>query len=186
MADGFRIKTDVKKAERILDMSGRSVRRAAKRAINKTLGPAQTQASRQVQNRRNLRARDIKREISKAKAKRTLTATLTAKREAIPLHKFKGTRQTKKGVSVAQVPGQRSIWESAFMPWGKGEAVFKRLEGSRYPIQFQVGPGVGSALDSKPVRTAIDKSVESRWPKKFRHELDREVEKATRRARNRG
>ena len=184
MTGGVSIKADIKRAERIMSLSPKAVRAAGRRTINKVAGPAKTEASRSIRDYRNLRAKDVKDELRLSKARRDeLTAVIAAKREQIPLHKFKGTRQTKKGVSVAQVPGNRSIWESAFMPWGKDKAVFKRTSESRYPIQFQVGPGVGSALDKAEVRRSMNRAVDSRWNRLFRHELDRELEKATRRAR---
>ena len=183
MAKGINIEADIKRAERLLSLSSRGARVAAKRAINKVAGPAKTAASKGIRKQRNLRAADIKRDLRLQRASgRSMTAFIEARRRPVPLHKFRGTRQLKKGLRVEQVPGQKSVWRNAFQPWGKGTPVFRRTGRSAYPIQFQVGPTIASALDKDATRRAIDQSITSRWPRLFRHEIEREIAKARRRS----
>jgi len=159
-------------------------RKAIVRALNKTVGTTtggvRSDASKAVAGSINLAQTVIKKDFSVAKATYSnLSAHVRAKGLPIALGKFKGTRQTKKGISVQVKKNRpRKVIRRAFIPKLKSghKGVFWRTGKERLPIDQRFGPRVPDILSNEPVMNPILEKAEVRLDKNFAHEVDHLLE----------
>lgn len=215
MAKGndFSVKADVRRAQAYLkEISPRGVERATSRTINRVLSPAKTAVSKGLRARVNLKARDVKPYVTREKASvRKLYGRVNVSGKRQPLHQFSPRLPAKRGayrgkfVTVEVLKGQRmkadaGLWgrleregftlddqhENFFAPWGKDRMIFsRRYEDRRYPIDpvFVEHP-LSDAYDER-VRNLARAAVDKRWPTEFRHNIQRELDRAKKKARRR-
>lgn len=139
---------------------------AISRATNRTLSVVETESSRQVRKKINLKATRIKKNFSSRKTtKNNLSGFWRSTGKPVGLIHF-GARQTNKGVSVKVLTNkQRAVIAGAFIripakiPW-TGEQVFWRDKVNgvvvpRYPIERLAGPRIEDALADPFIHKAI-------------------------------
>ena len=195
------VKHDIDRAIRDLDDTARQkVPRAAARALNKVGAQAKTQAAREIKDRYQIGTRMISKYISVARraSPSSLTVEVRAEGRPLPILAFKA-RQTRKGVTVEVVRGNRKLISHAFIKTMKsghrgvfartraagasgylgGSFQFRHGKGSRLrkkgndlPIGELLTLGIPQAFSNRMVIERLDKLVRDKFPEIFRHELD--------------
>lgn len=161
---------------------------AIARAINHVAAKAKTQASRDIRQEYNVKAKDLKSAIYINKATRNyLEGTIIATGRPLPIMGF-AARQTKKGVTV-DVMGQRKLIRGSFMATMNSghRGVFARGNYSGYNFQFRdkrirkqgndlainelTTSSVPKMMQNNAVLSALEKGLTEDFPSRLRHEL---------------
>ena len=149
------------------------LRPAALRALNKTARMVEVQANRQIRGRYNLKRSEVDAAISsKAASISKLTAMISAKGKPLKLYNF-GRNQTKKGVPVIIIKGQRKIIAHAFYAIMKtGHAgVFQRTSRKRLPIKELTTISIAQMFGTKVNREKLINFFYEKLPEVLRHEI---------------
>lgn len=162
-----------------LDSDSRT--KAIVRAMNKTAKGVRTDISREVRQRVNIKAADVKTGIKLWMANKnrpSVRVTISGKRR--PLMMF-GARQTKAGVSVQVYKTEgRKVIPRAFIATGKGSGqqnVFWRAKAGdgklvgRYPIHKRYGLALPEAFEWTS-REVVESQARERLKKNLTHEID--------------
>lgn len=172
----------LKEVEAGYRLMARTLRIGEARAVARAGTSAKTQMTRQITGRLNLRAGTVRDELKVKREPSTahLDYTLTAKTRGVPLREFVGTRQTRKGVSVAVVKGARATLGAAFGISKYGGHFFGRvgIGSSKYgsphvgrgPIVKLFGPSVATQF----AREDVQQRGEQTWNERIPIELERE------------
>lgn len=155
--------------------------KALVRAMNKTARGVRTDISREVRQRVNIKAADVKTGIKLWLANKNrpgVRITVSGRRR--PLIMF-GARQTKTGVSVQVYKAEgRKIIPRAFIATGKGSGqqnVFWRAKAGgdklvgRYPIHKKYGLALPEAFEWTS-RETVEAQARERLKKNLTHEID--------------
>lgn len=178
----YSIKGDISAIQRSLtSLQQQKVPTAAARALNKTIGNVQTQASKSIREERALSARVVRDALKIRRATKTnLVATLTASGRPIPLREY-AARVGKRGVTVKVSPGPRKLVthasNKAFAIDKFGGHIYARTSKRRLPIKKLFGPSIPATFLKEKVVAAIAKTGAESWPKRFAEELKFELSK---------
>lgn len=173
------------------------VQRAGIRAINRGVGHAKTQSAKEITNKYNLKKKIVMDRMSTKKAtqhKPAAILSVVGKRLGLTMY---GARQTKKGVSISVLKGQRKLLPSAFIAsWKSGQPdkwVFFRKRRSdthqrkyagkirmvkrvaRIPRESLMGPSVPQVF--KGVIAKVKAITIEYTKERLKHELDYEFSK---------
>lgn len=181
-----RVRVDISRALRKLDVTKEQARKAISRALDKTAITARAEAAREIKAAGyGLKIAAIKKSIKIVRARgKKLRAIVRASGRPTPLIDY-GARQTRKGVTVAVLRGRKLI-NGAFiatMPTGhrgvflrKGTAHKQvkrngRVTSSGLPIKELFGPSVPSAFANTVVQAALARAIRERFPEVLKQEL---------------
>ena len=171
----FDVRADLKEAERYLtDVEKKAVPRAARRALNRTIKQVNTVARRSIAKGVNQKQKDIKHQLKVIPAsQQSLSASLRATGNKIPLIDFRSPRQTKKGVKVT-VGGKRHLFEGAFIATMNSghKGIFTRKTRKRLPIREMMGPSVPNWFVRTEINAAMQERATEQWPANFNRDLD--------------
>jgi len=171
--------TELVSAQKILETFGSAARPLIAKSLNRANRGTRTDASKNVRQEYNVKARRVKGSFTMQSAsRRNLTAAARSSGEPISLHHFSPSpsqpgRRPRTGVSVKVAKSRKKITGSflARMPNG-GLGVFKRSGRSRLPIQKLRGPSVPQMLDHDNVLPEIESGAEDRFSKTLDQEID--------------
>jgi hypothetical protein len=192
VAAKFDVKADFREVQRMFKELGPGVNRATSRAINKTATPVRNEAAKQIQQKRNLNLGVIKKELRLFRATyNRLTASIVATGKPIPIRHFKAN-QTRHGVTVAITKGRgnrvrlQRHGNKSFMVARLGNNVFVRQTKRRLPImKWTPVPGIPTVFVQKHLLDAMTKVASTVFPKRFREEINFEIQRAQAKARGR-
>lgn len=192
MSIRYDIKTDFKEAEAMYrSLLGRGVDRAVSRALNKTATSVRAQVARDIQQERALKIGTIKKSLRLDRANvNRLAAAIVASGKAIAMRHF-GARSTRQGVSVKirKTGGRTRLVKNgnkSFQIPRFGNNVFVRTGKSRLPIkEWSRVPGIPQVFLKDKVTAGMRSLAGTVWPKRFREEINFEIEKAKAKARAR-
>lgn len=176
------VRLDLKEVQKYLtDVQRKRVPRAASRAINKTLTNVRTEASKQIRQKRALKAGVVRQAMSIVRATvARLAGSLNASGRPIPLREY-AARRTKKGVTVKVTPGARKLvthqGNKGFIVDRIGGHVFAREGKQRLPIKKLYGPSIPATFLKEKVVAAMHRVAGANWPKRFAEELRHELSK---------
>ena len=172
---------------RLKQLEKAAARRTLQRSLSKAKRVMKTEARRQVQRRLNVSVRGFNRATKTTTAlrqRRALAAEVRIQGLPVPAIEFRGTRQTKRGVSVQIKPGgARTIWKNSFIATMDSghRGVFQRHPQKIKPrtkpkyhalsIREMMGPHVIRALDRPRTR----RLVTAKGKRAFLDEFDRQV-----------
>lgn len=181
------VKVDTRSAKVFLNelnpASGRGVTRATSRALNKTATSVRTEAARMIKKKRDIPVSEIKRQLSIKKATvRNLEAVVIVSGRAISIRHF--ARHGARGVTVRIEQGAKRTrleryGNKAFVNpvWRPG--VFVRKGKKRLPIvAWPPVPGLPSVFLQDHIVAAMKKVVRDVFPRRFREEMNYEINKA--------
>lgn len=157
-----------------LKQIAKEFRPAALRALNKTARMVEVQANRNIRERYKLKRAAVDAAISiRAASISNLTAIITAKGKRFPLFEF-GLKQTRKGVPVVIVKGQRKVIRSSFYATMKSghTGIFKRKDKARLPVKELRTIGVAEMFSSKANREKLIKFFFEKLPEVLAHEVE--------------
>lgn len=152
------------------EIAAKSIQAALKRTETK----ANTMVSKSVREEYNIKAARIKR-AKKAPRQRNrgpsgMTYDIVYRDTLMSLHHFKPT-QTKAGVKVTVIKGQRKTAESAFLQTAnKGRTVFKRASAERYPLKALKTLSVPQAISSERIEDAMMEDIGDFFQQRLLHE----------------
>lgn len=149
------------------------------RSLNKTLNGVKTDASAEIRKELNVKKETVDStfRLQKATASR-LSASIESTGRPLPLSKFLGTKQTKKGVSVkVKKDRSRKVIPHAFMATMKSGhvGVFWRVGKERLPISQRFSSRVPDVFSNESVMNIVLKKANERLHKNINHELDYEL-----------
>jgi len=154
--DRIEIKIDektIREAQRILRAIPGGVERVFPRAINRTVDTAATDIKRRVGQILPVPLGEIAKAINKVRASRSnWYGAIGGHYYRVPVSKYKGTRQTKKGVTFKSARTQaRELIEGGFFATMKSghRGVFVRSGPDRLPIQERKGPSVWKVITDR-------------------------------------
>lgn len=186
------VKTDYGHLRHFLDtVSERAVFEAARKAGNTALRRVQTEASRRVRAERNLKAKFVKSRLSMRfpsgrgvhSGRERLRWELGFGGKGVPLIDYKGTRQTKRGVSV-NVSGRREIIKGAFIATMDSghRGVFVRAGESRLPIRELFSTRVSDVALNPGFIPGVHDFVQNTFSENWHRLVDVEIERARNRS----
>lgn len=148
---------------------------ATQRAINRSLKGINTDGSKSITSRYNVKKKDISLGVKINKyTKSTLKGSVDFGGRPIELHKFKtfpskySKRKPAIGIGVEIRKGKKTLFRSSFM--NRAGIIFKRETKARLPIKKLYGPRI-SQMINKSSRLIIVKKAEERLLTNFKHEL---------------
>lgn len=180
------VTADVRSAKMFLSElggTGRGVNRATSRALNKTATSVRAEAARMMKQKRDIPISEIKRQMAIKRATvRTLTAVVTVSGRPISIRHF--ARHGARGVTVRIEQGSKRTrlmrhGNKAFVNpvWRPG--VFVRKGKKRLPIvAWTPVPGLPSVFLQDHIVHAIKKLVHDVFPRRYREEINYEINKA--------
>ena len=173
---------EVSRFLRYIDSEG--VARATSRALNQAARQTNTEASKRIRQKRNLKARTIKRQLSIRRASPTRRrAFVVASGRAISLKEYGARRKIIRrdgkrylGVTVEVNRGRRDLVAGAF--FGPGGHLYRRKGKARTPIRKLWGPSLPATFLRDEVVAAMRGRVRAKYPGLLDHELRREFRRA--------
>jgi hypothetical protein len=185
------VRADIRQAQIFLrELAGeKGTARATSRALNRTATTVRADAARLMQKKRALRIGVIKQSLSIHRATVfNLEARVTTSGKAIPIRHFSNVG--KRGVTARVEPGTKRVLlrrhgNKAFTtPYlGGGVTVFVRRGRSRLPIaKWSPVPGLPTVFVQSHITRALKAVVASVFPRRFKEEMNYEINKAKARA----
>ncbi len=175
---------DIARVEKTLAGMPKVAGRVLSRSLNKTLAGIKTDASAEIRKELNVKKETVDSTFSLQKATVSrLSASIESTGRPLPLSKFLGTKQTKKGVSVRIKKGRsRKVIKGTFMAtMSSGHVgVFWRVGKERLPISQRFSSRVPDVFSNEAVINAVMKKAGERLHKNINHELDYELGKLKR------
>lgn len=195
------VRADFKKVDIFLKaLAGpEGTKRATARALNRTLTTVQARAARELQEKRNLRIGEIKKQMRQDRATvRRLIAKLTVSGKPISIRHFSRVRFDRANGKVVGVSGYsakilksdrykllRRHGNKAFTnpKIGGGLAIVYRKTKKRLPISaWAPVPGLPTVLVQQKIADALRSVATTEFPKRLRAELNYIVNVAQRKA----
>lgn len=144
-------------------------------ALNRAGASALAQTVIFIRKRYNIKASDLKNEIKITRAsKSSKKFRITVSHKGLALVKFGAAKQTKKGVNVTVIKGERDHYKSAFITEVKGtnsktnhRGVFIRKGKPRLPIKELYGPSAMQLMSSKEAQEHIEKIFQDKFEKEL-------------------
>lgn len=168
------VRSDIKEVVARLQADvDRLLPQATARALNRTATTVRAQATRRIRERYNLKAGVIRAQLRINRADRNrLTAEVIASGRPIPLIEF-SARQTRAGVSVRVIRGQRKVRRHAFIAkMHTGHVgVFERTSSKRLPIKELFSVSLPVAFARKEILAALEQVAVERFRIEFEREL---------------
>lgn len=148
---------------------------AASRAVNRALAGINTDSSKIIRQRYNVKKRDISIGVRNFKATRSrLEGRIEFGGKPIALEKFNPSpkrftkNKPKHGISVQIRRGKKTLFRSSFM--SRAGAIFVRQGKERLPIKHLYGPRIYQMIDSDS-RQLIKSGAEERLLTNFKHQM---------------
>jgi hypothetical protein len=177
------VKADITEVMSMLNgLQRNGIKKAASRALNKTLTTVNAVAAREIKNDigGSIKIGDIKSLLRQIKSNPIqLIASLIASGKRLPLIKIDpGARQNSAGVKYKNSKGTVII-PGAFIATMKSghKGVFKRKGVSRLPIKELAGASVPRVFLQSSVTQALTRTAAESWYKNFTHEIQYELAK---------
>jgi hypothetical protein len=182
------VRADIKKVQMFLRATEQGAKRATARALNKTATTVRNTAAGLLQEKRNLRIGEIKKQMRIERANvRKLAATVTVSGRPISIRHFASAG--KRGVTVrVEKGGKRTrlarYGNRAFVNAAWRPGVFVRKTRKRLPIEaWPPVPGLPKVLVQERIVDALKAEVARTFPKRFKEEMNYEINVAKGRAR---
>lgn len=187
---GIDVKADVKKVQVYLrSLSNQGTKRATSRALNKTGVTVRAEAARRIQQKRNLRIGEIKKQMRLERATVTkLLATVTVSGRPISMRHFvkasgkphmqRAKAKILRGSKLTQLQanGNKAFVNAKWRP-----GVFVRKTRKRLPIRiWPPVPGLPTVLVQDQIVQALKQLASETFQKRFREEMNYEISKAKR------
>ena len=148
---------------------------AASRAVNRALAGINTDSSKIIRQRYNVKKRDISIGVRKFKATRSrLEGRIEFGGKPIALEKFNPSpkrytkNKPKQGISVEIRRGKKTLFRSSFM--SRAGVIFVRQGKERLPIKHLYGPRIYQMIDSES-KELIKAGAEERLLTNFKHQM---------------
>jgi len=174
------VQVDTRSAIAALEALGkRDANAAINTALRRATRSTAAEASREVRQELNVKATALSGldgRIIKATAPSGGAASVKVKGEGVPLSRFKGTRQTRKGLSVQILRGKtRKVLGSRFLHPLTGTSIEREKRGGRrvprIPVRVLFGPGVAQFLSKRAVLERLKSHAITRFAIEFEREL---------------
>ncbi len=149
------------------------VPKAASRALNDVASKAKTISARKISEKSGIIQSKFKKEMIMIRSKpNNLIASIMVKRMRFNLIEYKGTRQTKRGVT-SKSWGQPKLYDGTFIATMKNgkRLVMRRKSGKRLPIKGVWGASITKAFLSDEVDMAMDIVVAGNFKKRFKQHV---------------
>lgn len=182
------VKIDLRAAKAALDaLASRDARAAVNQALGRATRSTQAEASRIVREELNIKATALSsrngRTITTTRPS-ALAASVKIRGQGLPLSQFKGTRQTKLGLSVQVLKGKpRTVLGSRFLHPLTGTSVDRAKLGSRRvprtPIRVSWGPAIAQVLGRPAVLERLKGHAVNRFGVELRRELNYRLKRRT-------
>lgn len=153
------------------------------RALTRAIGNVQTNVSRSIAQKYELKQKVIKETFNLKKANKSrLSASLRSTGFKMGLHKYK-MKQKKDGVyvSVRKDTGQKLL-KHAFVADIHGDKVFQRKGKSRLPIDLKLGPSIPQLMNNRSLRESVMEQGMETYNKRLDHEIKNVFDKAMEKA----
>ena len=181
----------LREMQKAFDTAARAMGAAEARAVKRTGTTIIATQSRGIVETVNLKVGTVKRELRTVQQPTPTQPRVVfeVRQRGVPLAEFKGTRQTRKGVSVQPLKsGSRSTLQAAFIHNGvvygratKGSLVKPRY-GSPHVGRTPIVKLFGTNVLSQYIKDAIQQAGVDTWEKRLPIELDRETNFALKKA----
>lgn len=198
MALSMRVTFDDREVQRALRQVNNDMPNAVRRAINRTLSAAKTEASKRIREHRSLKKRIVDRAIRVRRANyKELTGSISVSSAPISLKHYgarqrfgrgfqagrgvdnRGRKARGAGIEVRVSKGRKTVLKHAFI--GPNGHVYSRVGGrgsARLPIRPLMGPSLGTAMVRDDVVRALQEKTRAVLLPRLRHEIDFELRKA--------
>jgi hypothetical protein len=174
MASELKVSVDTKGFERlvsVMDLAGRNIKPALRRAINHTGDKARTQIGRALVKQTGIKYGKVRQALRTVPASTaSLVYRIIAKGGYSSLKEF-GARQVKRGVSAAPW-GKRHLFPHAFISPALGGHVFIRKGKGRGPIHKLFGPAIPAEMVKEQSKAAFETTVATELPARLAVEID--------------
>lgn len=161
----------------------KALARAVKRAGNDSIRALRAATKKSIRERTRIRAgfladKALPLTFPKGVRLDSLIWVMRVSGKPVPLGEYP-VRQTKKGVSVEVVRGQRKLIKSAFLALRSTgrKGVFRRPGKSRYPMGHKLGLSVSDAMKDGRTATAAFTAAQSAFGRRLRYWLPVELGK---------
>ena len=175
------VRVDTKAVKAALDALGkRDARAAINRALTRASRSTMSEANKAVREGLNVKATALSgkkgRTITSQTSPSTLSARVNVRGEGVPLSLFKGTRQTRKGLSVNVLKGgSRKVLASRFLHPRTGTSIEREKRGGRrvprIPVRVLFGPAVAQFVSKRRVLGRLESHAAERFVIEFEREL---------------
>ena len=169
------IEADVMDMLKHLDFSKvEVVDKAIVRSINDVATKAKKAAQKSIAKEAGIKQKAFKKHIVTIKARADyLTAYVSVRKLRFNLIEYKGTRQTKRGVTSSSW-GKRKLYKSTFMATMKNgkRLVMVRKSKKRLPIRGVWGASITQTFADQITSREMDRVVRSNFRKRFKHHVD--------------
>ena len=162
-------------ARDLLNAFPKRVSVAASRAVNRALDGINTDSSKIIRQRYNVKKRDISIGVRNFKATRSrLEGRIDFGGKPIALEKFNPSpkrftkNKPKHGISVEIRRGKKTLFRSSFM--SRAGLIFVRQGKERLPIKYLYGPRIYQMIDSES-KELIRAGAEERLLTNFKHQM---------------
>lgn len=184
----IRVSVKEPKIQRAMQLLGdeKKVRRAAARAINRSLNAGKTAAIRAVPKEYAVKQKQVRQRITTSRAKENnLQAGVTWRGQSLNIADFRvrpGRPQpARRPILRAQVSRRNGFdpYQGAFLiSTTRGMKAYRRTrdaraDGTRYPITGVWGPSIPQLVGAKSVREAVEERAREQLDKRLDHEIDR-------------
>lgn len=193
------VRADIKKVQLFLRATQQGTKRATSRALNRTMVTVQAEAARKLQEERNLRIGEIKKQMRiEGATVAKLVAKLTVSGKPISIRHFSRLRFDRMGGKVTGISGisakirkadryklLRRHGNKAFTnpKIGGGLAIVYRKTKKRLPISaWAPVPGLPRVLVQTKISEALKDVALTTFKKRIAHELQYEIDQAKRKA----
>lgn len=151
------------------------------RAINRSASTAQSTLVKEIRQRYNVKAKDVRSTVTIRRAKPSSPqAEIRSNGSVLPATSFKINPRTVNGkrrtpIRISYKRGSTKTLEDAFIArLNTGHlGVFKRLGKERFPIQKQFGPSVPQMAGNDQVVESVIESANEMLDKRLDHEINR-------------
>lgn len=192
----IKIKNDISKLSELLDeFQVRSLAKATRMAMNRSVISLRSQANKIAREERKLKASTINNKYFEVEQARgndlsTMSASLKVSSKPMSMIEFLSGPQerfSQKGLKVSErrkvrvevKPGRKVELAGAFVAMGKGGNfhVFRRKGKTRHPIAKQSAPSMAVVLQRKIHRDALEGFAKEKFFAEFQHAMEFESQK---------
>ena len=174
----FTISTNIDKVINDMKRLQQNTMKAERSANKKIAQQTRTQMIKNARERYNVKASDLRNAVDIKSGKDQPTSRIQISTKRIPLINF-GAKETKPGVSIMVIKGNRKVIKSSFVPVLKSSHVnvFIRKYKSgkrvgRLPIKQLYGPSPAKMMFNKKAILDAMYFISNKWEQIFKHELD--------------
>lgn len=167
---------NLENAERLLRLAPNEIKSAALAAVNRTASKVNTQTSRSIREKYNIKAKIVKSHIKKQNAtKSSLTAKIIGSGAPFLITHFT-VRKRRKGPLLVRVLKRGNAKPVPGMFLGTARKGFTgammRLKRSSYPLRIPYGPSVPTMFGNRDVANELESMADKWLNERFNHEVN--------------